>query len=38
MESNHPTGGQVCDRKITLAVAQRREARDWVKVYGQLHP
>jgi hypothetical protein len=29
---------QVCDGKITLAVAQRREARNWVKVYRQLHP
>jgi hypothetical protein len=29
---------QVCDRQITLVVAQRREARNWVKVYRQLHP
>jgi hypothetical protein len=29
---------QVCDGKITLALAQRREAQDWVKVYRQQHP
>jgi hypothetical protein len=29
---------QVCDGKITLALAQRREERNWVNVYQQLHP
>jgi hypothetical protein len=29
---------QVRDGKITLAVAQRREAPNWVEVYRQLHP
>jgi hypothetical protein len=28
---------KVCSGKITLKVAQRREARNWVKVYGQIH-
>jgi hypothetical protein len=29
---------QVCAGEITLAVAQRREARNWGRVYRQLHP
>jgi hypothetical protein len=29
---------QVCAGEITLAAAQRREARNWIKVYQQLHP
>jgi hypothetical protein len=29
---------QVCAGKITLARAQQREARNWVKVCRQLHP
>jgi hypothetical protein len=28
---------QVCDGNIKLAVAQRREARNWVKIYRQIH-
>jgi hypothetical protein len=29
---------QVCDGEMKLAVAQRREARNSVKIYRQTHP